>query len=168
MKRALTTFWVVFTAVSAVGIGVWWTVRTPDLQRGEPVETEVEVHDLDQPFVRVEGMAHYPVVVKQTVPPVFFWQEEEVFYLFPLFPKHEVEEMAVRVLVRTPREPERFVAYEYMTLEGHLSLPTAAKVPYNMEIQLGKHSDYYFTDEMILLEPWRIEAEDEVWERTED
>ena len=71
------------------------------------------------------------------------------------------------MLVRTARKPERFVAYEYMTLEGRLSLPTSDKVPFSTEIELGKRSEYFFTDEMVLLEPWRIEVEDEVWELAE-
>ena len=122
-----------------------------------------DVH-LEQPFVRVEGMAHYGALVRQRVPPRFPWQDEDWFFVFPLFAEHAATDRAIRLMVRTKREPEKFVHYEYMTVEGHLTLPTDEKLPYNTEIEMGKKTDYFFTDEMLVLEPWSIETEDGVWE----
>jgi hypothetical protein len=118
---------------------------------------------LESPFVRLEAMAHYPIIIKQTIPGGLF-SDDRTMYLFPLFPKHDTGDRAIRVLVRADRRPEDMVSFEFMTVEGHLALPTADKVPFSTEIALGKRTEYFFTDDMVLLEAWRIESDGEVWE----
>ena len=164
MKRYLS-FVFPFVFVVAGGLAIWWAQRPPDLLRGEPEDVGplYDVH-LEQPFVRVSGMAHYPIVIKQTVPGGLFG-EDGTTYLFPLFPEHDTEDRAIRILVRANRPPEKYVSYEYMTVEGHVVLPTSDKVPFYTEIELGKRSNYFFTDEMLLIEAWRIEVDGEVWDR---
>ena len=166
MKRALA-FIIPFFVVFGIGLAIFMMTRDTGIPRGEPVAMDIGDVHLEQPFVRLQGMAHYPVVVRQTVPGNLL-VEPKTLYLFPLFAEHETGDRAIRVLVRTERAPEAMVAYEYMVVEGHLSMPTPDKVPYSTEISLGKRSDYFFTDEMLVLEPWRIEADGEVWELAEE
>lgn len=164
--RQWLSFVLPFLLVLVLGIVLWWSQRPPELPRGEPVEMDLGDIHLEEPFVRVRGMAHYPIVIKQTVPRGLL-QPDGTTYLFPIFPEHDAQDRAIRVLVRANRPPEAYVSYEYMTVEGHVTLPTSDKVPFNTEIALGKRSDYFFTDEMVLLEAWRIEVDGDVWERTD-
>jgi len=107
--------------------------------------------------VRISGMAHYSAVVEQHVPGNLF-HRPETYYLFGLFPPYDTESRMIEVLVRTPREPEDLVSFELMTVEGRLSRPALDKVPLDTEVILAKRSDYYFADDMLLLEPWSVEV----------
>lgn len=162
MKRYLP-FLVPFVVIVFVGVGVKFWVSGEDLVPQPVVETNFADLDPQEPYVRIEGMAHYPVVINQTVPGNLFVADKK-YYLFPLFPKHETADRAIRVMVRTERPPEDLVSYEFMTLEGRISAPDHRKLPFNTEIAIGKRSDYFFTDQMVLLEPWKIESDGEVWE----
>lgn len=166
MKRWLP-FIVPFVLVLSVGVPIWALTRPPELPRGEPVEQHVDDLDPSTPFTRVTGMAHYSTVVKQTVPGGLFG-EKRTFYLFPFFAEDDVHNRAIRVLVRTQRPPERNVDLEVLTLDGHVTLLTPDKVDYSVEIKMGKQSSYFFTDGMMILEPWRIESEDGVWDLPEE
>jgi hypothetical protein len=115
--------------------------------------------------VRVKGMAHYPIVIKQKVPGNMFF-EEQVYYLFAFFAPGDSGERAIRIIVRTQRPPPSLVSYETMTIEGHISFPTQQKIPFETEIELGKKTEYFFIDEMLLLEPSSIEVDGEVWRAT--
>ena len=163
MKRYLV-FFIPFVSIVSVGVGVRiWLDLSQGIPRGEPIETALGDIDPSQPFVRVKGMAHYPVIIKQTEPGTPF-TDDATFWLWPLFESHDTSSRGIRVLVRAPRRPEDLVGFEYMTLEGYVSLVTPEKVPFSTEIELGKRSEYFFTDDMLLLEPWRIESDGEVWE----
>lgn len=165
MNKALP-FVVPFVAIVAVGGAAALWAGGPE-PRGEPVETPLYEADPEQPFVRVRGTAHYPVVIQQLQPGNLF-TPDRTYYLFPLFPEGDVTDREVRVLVRTERPPERLVSYEVMALEGRVVFPTEDKVPYQTEIEMGKRSDYFFSDSMILIEPWRVEVEgEETWERAD-
>jgi len=59
---------------------------------------------------------------------------------------------------RTQRPPEHLVSYELMTVEGRIERPTVNKVPFDTEILLGKGTDYFFADDLLLIEPWVIES----------
>ncbi len=162
LVRKLVWMVPLISGVVGAALVVLWQTTEP---RGDPVPAELEDLDISVPFVRVSGMAHYPVVIRQTIPGRPFSPEKQL-YVFPLFGPHDTEGRAVRVLVRTARKPDDLVSYEFMTLEGHVSVPTPDKVPFSTEVALGKRSDYFFTDDMVLLEPWRIEVEGEQpWER---
>lgn len=162
MNKALA-FLVPFVLIVLVGVGTWWWSQRPE-PRGNPVEMPLYDIDPSEPFVRVRGTAHYPVVIKQHEPGGLL-TSPRTFYLFPLFPEGDTQGREVRVLVRTLREPERLVSYEVMAIEGRVSFPTKEKVPFQTEIELGKRSDYFFSDSMVLLEPWRVEVEgEETWE----
>jgi hypothetical protein len=101
-------------------------------------------------------MAHYGVVVEQTRPGNLA-RAEEKRWLYPLMAPYDAEQGMVRVLVSSPVRPEDLVAYELMTVEGWLSRATPEKVPYDVEIKLGRTSDYYFADQMLLLEAHVVE-----------
>ena len=166
MKRWLP-FVVPYVLITVVGLSIWAWTREPEWPRGEPVEQHVDDLDPSTPFTRVTGMAHYSTVVKQRIPSGIF-REEQTFYLFPLFASDDVNNRAIRVLVRTLRPPERNVDLEVLTLDGHVTPLTPDKVDYSVEIKMGKNSSYFFTDSMMILEPWRIESEDGVWEQPEE
>ena len=161
--RKFVQFFVPFSVVVFIGLlaYLWW-MHQAYVPRGEPVEVEVADVDVETPFVRVKGMAHYPIKIRQTVPASLF-SPERVYYLFPLFPPKDTSSRQVRVLVRTLRKPEDMVSYESLTIEGHVSRPTSDKVPFSAELEFGKHSDYFFTDDLWLIEPWRVDNGEQVW-----
>lgn len=166
MKRYLV-FFVPFVTIVGAGVGARiWLDLNGGIPRGEPVEMPVGDIDLSTPFVRVKGMAHYPVIIKQTEPGNLL-MEERTYWLWPLYEAHDTTSRGIRVLVRAPRPPDDLVSFEYMTVEGYVSMITPEKVPFSTEIDLGKRSEYFFTDDMVLLEPWRIESDGEVWELSE-
>ncbi len=166
MKRLLA-FVIPFSLVVGVGIGAkLWFATTGGLSRGEPIDAALEELPLETPFVRVRGMAHYPVIIKQHVPGSLFY-DEQTFYLFPLFAPNDTSTRGVRVLVRAPRRPDALVDFEHMVVEGFVGRVTPDKVPFSTEIDLGKRTDYWFTDDMVLLEAWRIESDGVVWELPE-
>ena len=167
-SRTVAAFVIPFVFVAGIGSAAFVLMQPHALERGTPVVTSVDDVHIEQQFVRVEGMAHYGALVKQRVPPRFPWQDEQIFYVFPLFSETDQENRAIRLMVRVDREPEKFVHYEFMTVEGHLALPTEEKLPYSTEISIGKASSYFFTDDLLLLEPWKIESEDGVWELPEE
>ena len=83
--------------------------------------------------------------------------------MFPLFADHQTAERAIRVLVLTERPPEDLVSFETMTISGRLLPVTTAEVPLGTEVQIGQRSDYFFTDEMLLLVPEEVRSGSEVW-----
>lgn len=165
MKKALPLLvpLVLFLVIVAAGAAVRWASTRP-APRGEPVSQEIAELHPSEPFVRVRGTAHYPVVIKQRVPGNLF-VDDRTYYLYPLFAEGVVDDRAIRALIRTERAPERFVSYEVMTVEGRVLPLTEDKVPFDIEVQFGRRGDYFFADNAVLLEPWRIEVEGEgVWE----
>jgi len=161
VNKALS-FVILAASIAAAAIGAAWWVQRP-APRGEPVEMPLSEIDPEQPFVRVRGTAHYAVVIRQEQPGNLL-VDAKTWYLYPLFPEGEVEDREVRVLVRTERAPERFVSYEDMVIEGRVSFPTSDEVPFGTEIEMGKRAGYFFSDRLVLLEPWRIDvAEEAPW-----
>ncbi|MBT3221113.1 MAG: hypothetical protein HN348_18690 [Proteobacteria bacterium] len=160
----LLYFVVPFLIVVVLGTAAGVYLQRDDIFgiHGEPVEVEYNDLDISLQNVRVSGMAHYPITVKQEVPGNAFF-DGKTYYLFALFEAHDTASRNIRVLVRTARRPESMVSYEYMTLEGRLRMPTPETVPFELEIQFGKNTDYFFTDDLMVLEPWRIEVDEEVW-----
>ncbi len=163
MRRWLP-FVLPFLAIVLAGSGVkLWLALTELPPCAQLTEQRVADLSLEAPCVTVEGQAHYEVIVKQTIPGNLLF-EEETLYLFPLFARDEALERAIRVLVRTERPPEDLVSFENLTISGRLMPVTTDDVPFGTEIQIGKRSDYFFTDQMLLLVPERIVSEDGVWE----
>ena len=161
MKRYLP-FLVPFVLIVVVGVGVKFWVSRAELIPQPVVDTDFANLDPRVSNVRIRGMAHYPVVIRQTVPGNLF-TSEKTYYLFPLFPEHDTSDRAIRVMMRTVRPPEDLVSYEIMTVEGRISAPDHYKLPFSTEIAIGQRSDYFFTDQMVLLEPWKIASAGEIW-----
>jgi hypothetical protein len=162
--KRFVVFLVPFAAIVTIGIAAKVITSGEAIKRGTPVDMDWGDLGEDVPFVRVRGTAHYPVVIRQRVPGNLLVEERELF-LFPLFDASDTSGRGIRVLVRTEREPDNLVSFETMTLEGYVSVPTPENVPFETEIALGKRSDYFFTDGMLLLEPWKVEVKDEdTWE----
>ena len=110
---------------------------------------------LDGACVRVAGMAHYQAVVKQETPATLFRQARTA-YLFGIFPPYDTSGRAINVLVHSPIAPEDMVSYELMKVEGRLVVPDLQLVPADTEVILGKRSDYFFTDELVVLKAENI------------
>lgn len=165
MRRWLF-FVVPFALVSTVGIGViayFWVV-------GWPCEsyTPVDFFDLDPRTrcVRTRGSAHYEVVLDTKIAGNGFFADQH-YYVFGLFPPGNNQEREIRVLVRTERPPERMVSFEEMEIEGRLIPMDYRKIPFDAETQMGRRSNYYFSDRIYLLEPDRILVSGEPdWVRT--
>lgn len=163
MRRWLP-FVLPFLAIVLAGLGVkiWLTLSAlPPCEQHTPAD--VADLELAMGCVTVQGQAHYEVVVKQTIPGNLLL-DERTLHLFPLFPAGATSDRAIRILVRTEREPEDLVSFESMTVSGRLIPVTTEEVPFGTEVQIGKRSDYFFTDEMLLLVPDRIVSGDEVWQ----
>jgi hypothetical protein len=162
--KRLLPFFIPFTLVLTVGLTLALRAKYGDPTRHYGPYEEVEYEDISisTPDIRVKAMAHYPIVINQRVPGNLFFEEKN-YFLYALFAPYDTKERAIRVIVRTERPPPSLVSYEYMTIEGHLSFPTQEQVPFETEIELGKKTDYFFVDEMLLLEPTSIEVDGEVW-----
>lgn len=165
MRRWLY-FLVPFALVSTVGIAVTvyvWVV-------GWPCDdySPVDFFDLDPRTrcVTVRGSAHYEVVLDTKIPGNGFFGDQH-YYVFGLFPAGNTQEREIRVLVRTARPPERLVSFEEMEIDGRLLPMDYRKIPFDAETQLGRRSNYYFSDRVYLLEPDRIRVSGEPeWLRT--
>lgn len=164
MRRWLP-FVIPFILILALGATAWWmTHRDQDFGRDGPVlEVDFAALELSSGPVRLSGMAHYRGTIVQKVPATVL-SEEQTWYVFPLFPVYDTDNREVRVLVRTQRPPEKIISYEIMTLEGRPREVTPERVPFSTEILMGQQADYFFADEVILIEPWRITVDEEVWE----
>jgi hypothetical protein len=101
--------------------------------------------------VRLAGTAHYEAVVRQEKPASLV-REAEVVWLYGFFPPYETDSRAVRVLVRSPEQPERNVNYEQMTVEGTLVVSGPDLVPYDTEVLLAKGTEYYFAEGVLVLD----------------
>jgi hypothetical protein len=136
----------------AVGVGVLAS-RGPD--RAPVVLADVDSLDVGQGRVDLFGQAHYEVVIKQTVPATLF-RDEETYWVYGLFVPYDTESRGIPALIRTDRKPESLVHFEMMRVVGRVSRPTPDKIPWNTEETFGKRSNYYFSDEMLLVEPTEI------------
>lgn len=150
-------------AVVLVGVGAagtwWWMQRPP------PAAVAITFSDLPSkaPAVRIRGTAHYLAMVRQDVPGHVF-VEARTYYVYGLFPAHDTSSRAIRLLVRTQVPPEDGVSFEYLEVEGLLYPPDRYTVPWRTEDILSGQSDYFFTDDMLVVEPWAQRA----WDPADD
>jgi hypothetical protein len=61
-------------------------------------------------------------------------------------------------MVRSDVPPEALVTYELMTVEGWISRSTPDTIPYEVEIEMGRRSNYYFGDQMLFLDAVVVES----------
>lgn len=151
-RKAMAAVVIPFVLVFSVGGGIIYVKDSGWLDPPcHPVDVDIDDIDLLAPCVRVAGMAHYGTVVRMDTPANLF-HEEKVHYLYPLFPPYDTESRAVNLLIRSPFPPENLVNYELMVAEGRLLPYPSDLVPWDVEIRLGKTSDYFFQDGMLILD----------------
>jgi len=162
VRSILRAFGVPFVATLAVAGVVAALLTWPSAPSGSPVEVELAALSVDGPsWVRVRGIAHYGSRV--TLRSVGGWDREPVeWQLFGLLP--DLEGREVRVLVRTLRPPEEGVDFEHLLVEGVVSRADPQRVPLRVREVLEKSGGWWLAEEVVVLEPTRIEAEDGVWE----
>lgn len=161
--RASVAFAVPFVVVSLAGLGAWAALSWWPKVSGEPREATFDTLDLSLGrYVRLRGMAHYSAVLKERVPGGVL-RGSFVYYGFGLFAEGDFTNRAIPVLVWTQRPPERRIDYEYLTIEGILSLPDAQSVPAGAEDILAAGGEHWFSDSMLVLKPVRIFSEDGEW-----
>ena len=132
----------------------------------EPLGPPEEI-DWSLPFepgdhIRLEGMAHYTATVTQDYPADWF-RDAETVHLFGFFEPLDAEGREIKMLVRTPRQPERLVSYELMTIEGVVQPLMPETVPASTETLMGEGGGYWFDDFVVVIEPHTIEAADGTW-----
>lgn len=159
---------VLFTFIFVFGVGflfVWSMVLSQKPTRSDaPTEVAHEELDLSLESVRVQGLAHYDVVVKQTVRGNLF-VDDRVYYVFGFFAPGDTDSRGIQVLIRSERKPEVRVNFEYMTVEGSLQPMRPDIIPYGIETEFGNRGDYFFAGDVLILEPWTVEVDEEVWDR---
>jgi len=136
--------------------------------RGEPVDVTFD-ELLDDPprFARMKIKAHYDTTVRQDVP-AGLMRDEATYYVFGAFPVASDAEKAIPLLVRTQRPPDRIVSFEVMTVEGRLGKIDLRKIPPSTEDVMGDKSPYWFSDDILLLEAWKVTSDGDVWEEAQD
>lgn len=153
MKRGiLVVLLAVLIAVGGTaGLLVWQAQPRP---RPEPVDVTLATLDLEHPpeAITIRGTAHYRGIVRQKVPGSLRGPEH-MMYVFGLFDVYDTEGREIRVLVRSPFEPPPRIDYEFVELTGWLDRPAAHTIPFRTEEMLAK-ADYFFGDEVLVLEPW--------------
>lgn len=148
-------YFAVILVVAIATIGTLWLLNRPR-PAGTPVEIAFgDAHEHVGDYVRITGMAHYAAVVRQDVPGTWV-QDPKTLWLWGFFEAFDTEGRAITMVVRSPEKPEHLVHYELMTVEGWLERSTPEKVPFEAEVILGKNSDYFFTDDMLLLEAYTL------------
>lgn len=163
--NALLRFGLPFLLVLGLILGLtsWWT--TAGGPRGEPTPIDWEgPFELGQ-HVRLSGLAHYGATVTLNTPATLF-DEARQHFVFGLFPAHDAAGREIRVLVRTERPPERLVSYEVMTIDGVVAPPIPETVPANVQTLMSESAGYWFADDVVVVEPVRIESDGEVWTPT--
>ncbi len=162
MKRFLPFLLPFFAVLAAGGIVLYLKSDGGVVERGDPVDATFSTLSLNQPFVRIKGVAHYGSAITQHIPATLL-HDEDTFYVFGFFPEGQESNRGIDVLVRTRYEPEAYVNYEHMTIEGRLSVPTLKKIPASTESYLSKKTPYFMEDEVLVIEAWQIESGDATW-----
>ncbi len=154
--KGVRAFLVPFLTVLMVGLGItaWlWREQTPS----EPTTITFEQAATTTGYVTIEGMAHYAAVVRQDVPATLF-TDAKVYWLYGFFPPYDTDSREITLLVRSAQQPEDLVHYELMSVTGRLARATPQEVPFETEVILGKNTDYYFADGVMLLTADRLDA----------
>lgn len=146
MKRALIT----------IGIGVIAIVMATVIPWRVAPQAPVPVAFADlgsaYPMATVRGTAHYNVVIEQNIPASLL-SDAKRYWLYPLFPEHDTTSRAIVLWVRSPVQPEPGVSFEYLQLTGPVGPPNRQAVPSQTQYLLSQQSDYFFADELWVIEP---------------
>lgn len=164
MRKLILSFGIPFAVVFG-GAGIAALVSRSDLFAEPCAPMDVELDDLDpmHTCVRVRGMAHFEAQLHQHFPGNML-HEEKNRWIYPMFHAYDAKGRAIRLLIDAPVQPEARVSYEFMEVEGKLSRLTPEIVPYELEVQLGKTTDYFLTDDTLVISataihPWTPEPQ---------
>ena len=118
---------------------------------GHPEPEEVAWEDLrvEQDVVRVKGTAHFTLRVSQERKGRF-GRPDRTWYVAPFMAPGDTMSTLVEVVVATPVEPEKLVAYEDMTVVGY-ALPKASAMTPALE-EAFRDAGYTFLDEYFVIE----------------
>lgn len=141
------------TLVASTAVFIAWQLQPR--QPVEPTLVNFETFQADLPAIRIRGTAHYRGMIKQDVGASLLGGPD-TYWVYPLFAVGDTEGREVRLLVRSPIAPPKRVEYEFVELEGWLDAPRPHTIPLRTEDLLGT-ANYYFSPEVMVLEPWRQE-----------
>ncbi|MFK7930560.1 MAG: hypothetical protein AB8H79_20400 [Myxococcota bacterium] len=125
------------------------------IQPREPIEpTVIEFSDFDPEMraIKVRGTAHYRSLIKQEAGASILGGGG-TWWVYPLFGVYDTEGREVKILVRTREAPAQRVEFEFVELTGWVDPPRSHTVPMRTEQMLGV-SNYYFSPDVMVLEPW--------------
>ncbi len=127
-----------------------WMARLPPFDGyGEPVPVPFEALDVDLVETRVEGTAHYPVVV--TVERAgSFGRPSTTWWIFPLFDRGDTMGRQITAMVLSRVEPDDLVGFEDLTLDCDVRPPRVGMSP---EAERAfRDAGYTFAADYVLLE----------------
>ena len=151
MSKTVAAVLIPFFAVAAGAVGIiWWDRGAPPGFNPTPHPTAFSEVNRNHRGVRLEGTAHYVVRLTQTM------ESGEVFWVFPFMKRGDTLTRDIKVLVRTPREPEDMVTFEDLTIDGLVRPPGRLVTP-DIRDKLEDRG-YLFEDGFVLLEPFNIEG----------
>ncbi len=108
--------------------------------------------------VKVRGVAHYRGRATQSYAGGLF-SDAKTVHVYGLFDTHDTTGREIQILVRSDVAPDHLVDFEYVELTGWYERPASHTVPTNTEI-LFSRANYFFSDNLWVLEPWQIESFD--------
>jgi hypothetical protein len=142
-----------FLAVFGSALGVyWWNNGAPPGFRPAAVPLAIAEVTRDHRGVAIGGTAHLETRIEQT-------SGEEVWWLFPLFPKRDTSSRKIQVLVRTHTEPDAFYSFVEMKLEG-MARPPGLLVPRSAR-EVFENGGYTLAEDFVLVE--QFDPETPVW-----
>ncbi len=149
MKKLALVILAPFLLVLTATIGViWWERGAPPGFRPTPVDVELTDLSLEHRGVRVKATAHYEARLKQTTE-----DNDEVWWLFPIFAPGDTIGRHITAVVRSTREPGDLYSFEDLTIEGFVR-PPGRLVPREAREQMRRSGGYIFEEDYVLIEAW--------------
>ena len=138
-----------------VVVGIVIVTVSPEKFIGRPAAVNLSFDELDSmpAAVKMRGTAHYRALVKQRVPGNAL-RAEETYYVYGFFPLNDTASREIQLLVRSKEEPEDLIDFEFLEVEGYLREPTHHTVPFRTEEILSSQSDYFFAQNLLVIEAW--------------
>jgi hypothetical protein len=149
MNKTLTAVLLPFFAVAGGTIGlIWWDRGAPPGFNPTAHPTAIDGVTREHRGVQLTGTAHYTVRLNQTM------EDGEVVWIFPLMAAGDTLGREIKVLVRTPRQPEHMVTFEDLIVDGIASPPGRLISP--EVIDSFQDGGYDFADGFVLITPFKI------------
>jgi len=143
-KNVLAVLVPFLVVVSAVIGFVWWDRGAPPGFNPTPHPVSVSDVTRNHRGVRIAGTAQFAVRLNQTMP------DGTVIWVFPLMETGDTLGREIKVLVRSPRGPDKLTTYEDMTVEGLARPPGRLVDPKTREVFL--QGGYNFAEGYVLVE----------------